>query len=222
MRSSPFLVVCCRCRQWQVQSTRDFLPPTNKQRYLFSFFLPFFFSFYFSIQTSYRIATEHLSTGAPNGNLQPVVTQHEKTYQFTLDLQTFSYCEIIKYSSIDFNSPRRRLQRQGIEAHIFIWAWACMCSCLKLAVKLLFPFRELGMGSCLRQYSREKCIKINWDIENEMAFTCLVALLSFVPHRLHAFPMLIYAGWDAFTGRANCKLFLRDARKYCHRTSNTT
>lgn len=115
----PFVVVVFRWRQrqWQVWSVRDF-PPTNKHRYLFSFFLLTSF-FYFFIHTPCEL---------PQWKQVPS-TRHAKTYQFTLDLQTFSYCEIIKYSSIDFNSPRRVYPT---------CSWR-----LEQEVKLLCPFRKL-------------------------------------------------------------------------------
>lgn len=81
------------------------LSPT-KQTQIFVFFLPFFFFFHFFIHTSYHRGTFHRSVECKKSPTR-CEAKKKKTYQFTLDLQTFSYCKIIKYSSIDFNSPRR-------------------------------------------------------------------------------------------------------------------
>lgn len=116
----------CRLPSTSVD-VRDTLSPTHKHwHFLFSFFVPSFF-FLFLHSYGIPIATVYFSTVKyVVQNPSTLYTtckgrRRKKTYQFTLDLQTFSYFKIIKYSSIDFNSPRRVLHR-----HILI----CVCVCV--------------------------------------------------------------------------------------------
>lgn len=97
-----------RKRQWQVRSARDFPPQINTDiSFLSSFLLYSLFLHSYAV----RIAAAH----SRNENES---RPHDMQKHINLH-SIYKYCKIIKYTSIDFNSPHR-VQQRIPNMHVFV------------------------------------------------------------------------------------------------------